>query len=460
MAEPLSIGAAIYISIKPMIKIFLNAGIGFYLARQNIFTIEFCQKMSVAIVNVLSPCLVFSRIVSTIDVGQMRTIGVIVLIGFVYQLLGLVVGMVLNRTTPVPKNWRGGMLIAGMLNNAGDLPVAYVTTLAQGSLFSANDGARGTSYAIAFMFCFTICLFNFGGYRLIENDFKDRLCVPQDEESQTEGDGTSNDTPEKHTEKSDDKISQLSLNEEVLGNSTSASLNMVTSSKSSAKDTGFKGRTLNYIRSIKDNSKSSKEILAILRGYLWQLGVNFLRPPSLALIIAVVITIIKPVRRLFYDDHSTSSIPNAPDGLPVLSFVMDLTNFIGNAAVPCGLCMLGATLSRLKITALPKGFWKSLFAMSLFKLVILPIIGILIVTRMMTIGWISKDNYMAIFVIIVSAGTPGSTSQIYITALYTPPGDNHDELDWVSAMLILQYCVLIFTLTVVVTYTLKNIVGF
>lgn len=105
---------------------------------------------------------------------------------------------------------------------------------------------------------------------------------------------------------------------------------------------------------------------------------NFLRPPSMALIGSLTITMIPWVRSLFYQgpNKSSNGIPLAPDGNPPLRFVMDVTGFVGAAQVPLGLATLGATVQRLSFKDLPKGFWKSVVLMTAFKPVVLPIIAI------------------------------------------------------------------------------------
>ncbi|ODQ65277.1 auxin efflux carrier [Nadsonia fulvescens var. elongata DSM 6958] len=552
----LSIGAAIYIAVKPIIKIFLNASLGYMLAKHNLFTVEFCKNMSIIIINYFTPCLVFSRVVSTIDSSDLKTIGVVILMAVLYQFFGLVVGLVLNHTTPVPRAWRGGMLIMGIFNNAADLPVAYVTTLANGSQFSANDGAKGTSYAMVFTLVFVITMFSFGAFQLIERDFEGQL-NPQDDEKIIEGDvntkenadlpipndinlvsstvisnpkavapSTGFDVDSVHSfldsQYSGDLSPVRSFDSEVLPHSKNQGQNTssgsvlrpctITATATSAGTIGLR-RSLSRRKHAKEKSDigdseydgfyNNEDLLdetiddvidtysrapALKRNDIQQQDVssmplstrisvrpfyprllrilkrvliNCLRPPSSSLIISIIICMVKPLRSLFFLDAANTTFHRAPDGQPVLHFLMDFTMFVGNATVPCGLCMLGATMARLKIGTLPQGFWKSVLVMTVAKLVVLPIIAVALVTQLIKAGWIAADNYMAIFVLVITAGTPGATSQIYITATYTSPDDpEHLALDCCSAMLVAQYVVLFLSLSVLVTYTLKCVVNF
>ncbi|ANB11748.1 putative ATPase ECM3 [Sugiyamaella lignohabitans] len=198
--------------------------------------------------------------------------------------------------------------------------------------------------------------------------------------------------------------------------------------------------------------------------YLKVFLANFLRPISMSLFLSLAVSMAPPLRRLFYIDADNKNpdqfnIPYAPDNQPVLDFVMDFTSFVGNACVPLGLSMLGATIARLEVKQFPKGFWKSMALMSVLKLVVLPIISVLWVKKLLALNWIDEDNTMAIFVMIVTAGVPTATSQLYITAMFTPPGESHIQIDCLAAYLICQYSFLVFTLSILVTYTLKNVVS-
>jgi hypothetical protein len=97
--------------------------------------------------------------------------------------------------------------------------------------------------------------------------------------------------------------------------------------------------------------------------------------------------------------------------------------------------------------------------MGVLKLVVLPIIAVLWVKKLQSMGWIAPDDLMIVFVLIVTAAVPTATSQLVLTAMFSPPNsDEHLEIDCLAANLICQYSLLCFTLTIVVTYTLKCVV--
>ena len=83
-------------------------------------------------------------------------------------------------------------------------------------------------------------------------------------------------------------------------------------------------------------------------------------------------------------------MPNAPDGKPPLSFVIDTTTFLGGMTIPATLFLLGAALARLKVRQNTVGMgltqktpkrWKkqplvAIFTMTLVKMVLVPLIGV------------------------------------------------------------------------------------
>lgn len=228
-----------------------------------------------------------------------------------------------------------------------------------------------------------------------------------------------------------------------------------------------------------------------LRVFVWPLVSNFARPPSAMLISSLVITMIPSLRALFYNGVGSGTtviiaphnIPNAPDGQPVLSFLMDLTSFVGNAQVPLNMFLLGASISRLKVNAIPPGFWKVVVSIAAFKLVILPIIAVVWTVYMRHLQWVDKPSNgdsapMAGLMMIVTSGTPVATLQVLFITMYSKPilevveekdqeGNiiksteiyRHEELDYLAVNLIFEYMVLFVSMGILLTYTLKQVLA-
>lgn len=196
--------------------------------------------------------------------------------------------------------------------------------------------------------------------------------------------------------------------------------------------------------------KIKKRIISMLK--------NFISPVSFTLILSIAVAMSPPLKALFV--KSTFHIPNAPDGQPPLSFVMDTVSYIGNASVPLGLILLGATIARLEIKSMPEGFWKTAIGITIARLVILPIIGVGITTGMNKGGWYGDDKLLR-FVSVLEYGLPSATSLVYFTAFYTDPNSKtHLQMDCLAVALIFQYTALCITLPFLVSFTIKVSLGY
>lgn len=430
----------------------------------------------------------------------------------------------------------GGLIMAGTFTNAGDLPIAYVTTLASGTLFTTADSAKGIAYCVIFLTVFVFSLFNLGGFRLIERDFKRKT---EDIESGSYEPERKNEPGLRSLIRSIKQYRRSKIDPPVTQQpqppaspcdsgsiyETPVEIVAPTFSQLPPRRSSVAQQTIPDIGTLSSNINegpplrkvASENITDVINAYnqpnrlrktasratttqieekenpeqpeefhdkasettppgsafkrfidkyhlhfLWEFIKNFRRPPSAALIIAIIVAMIPQVRRLFYDapDSTVQGIPNAPDGAPIFGFVMDFTSFVGNAAVPFGLAMLGATMARLSLKKMPTGFWKSVILLALLKLAVLPIIAVAWTHKMKELGWIAEDNHMALFVMLISSGVPCATSQVYLTAIFMPKDSDSKEMDCLAACLICQYAMLVFTMTILLTYTLKNVLGF
>ncbi|KAK6896834.1 Protein ECM3 [Candida tropicalis] len=194
-----------------------------------------------------------------------------------------------------------------------------------------------------------------------------------------------------------------------------------------------------------------------VKAYLKQLMKNITTPNSLALIISIAIAMAPPLKALFI--KTSFYMPNAPDELPPLSFILDFTSYVGAASVPIGLLLLGTTLARLQVDKMPPGFWKTALLITIARLVILPIFGVGLTTGFYRGGWYG-DDFLVRFVSVLEFGLPNATSLVYFTAFYTDPAaEEHLQMDCLAICLICQYAVLWISLPFLTTFTLKVSLG-
>ncbi|SCV04645.1 LAMI_0H17788g1_1 [Lachancea mirantina] len=577
----INLGAAIYVAVKPVLKIYVIIAVGYLLARYNIVTVETSRGVSNMVVNAILPCLTFNKIVGNISDKDIKEVGVIVLTALLMFCTGGVVALCTKWATRAPQRWTWGLLFAGIFPNISDLPIAYVQSMNTGSIFSTDQVNRGVAYCCIFLASQSFLMMNFGMFRLVGLDFREQT---SDEEHGSQGVSDSlsshslrrlsskkepdapsslreqsfpirenslsdNETggmkcrdyphrlplahtanryfPDLEPERTDTSaVSTLSSESSIswapshktapaiLHNVTKGQMTRCRSSTWSRERRGSIPQTTEDIvneysvasrmksgevdlskplsltqeigavgsRSLDDNcdlcenltqsggnmslrqtrsqlaaqpgnniSKLDSFIQKYKLGWLMYILVNFCRPASLGALLGIICSMIPWVKALFV--HTDVHMHQAPDGQPVLNFLMDFTGYVGNACVPLGLLLLGGTLARLKVTSLPKGFWKTVVVMTVFRLMILPIIGVAWANKLRQVNWL--ENEVAVFITVLTWAMPSATAQVYFTAFYTPLEGDHLQMDCLSVLFMSQYLVLFITLSFVVTYTLK-----
>ncbi|SMN21066.1 similar to Saccharomyces cerevisiae YLR152C Putative protein of unknown function [Maudiozyma saulgeensis] len=653
----LDVGAAIYIAIKPILKIYAIMFIGFLLARYNIVSMEVARGISNMVVNAILPCLTFNKIVSNISWKDIKVIGVILLSAILLFAVGGACSLITKFITPAPKLWFWGLLFGGIFPNISDLPIAYMQSMGNGMIFNEDQTNKGVAYSCIFLFAQSFLMMNFGMWRLVGLDFKDiqkdtdsdtdtdtDACIIRDinsddqldsesegkNSSRTSQDGSSftdfqknlklptvhvstrytheqydvphhsdmdtnsdafelysidsyldseydgvdnndnnnnnnnnyineNASPQldqggsrKHiTAKKDgaplsyygmNKIApvisspaalrthkiSLSNNKEpqfnlarklsitrALGksltrtqtgksvaNSMIAEYSAVRRIKSGQLDlhrpltlTQYIGEentclgsicdeqssvshdieniphstvsqnttNINNLSEVHENKKKTTPMMKKIRiklskfirryhlSWVSYFLINCLRPASLGALLGIICALIPWVKACFVDTYV--HVHKAPDTLPVLNFVMDFTEYIGNACVPLGLLLLGGMLARLEVESIPKGFIKTVIMLTACRLIVIPIIGILWANKLYNMNWL--DNDVSKFIMVLTWSMPSATAQVYFTAFYSPVEGKHEQMDCLSIFILIQYAMLFITLSFVVTYTLK-----
>lgn len=182
---------------------------------------------------------------------------------------------------------------------------------------------------------------------------------------------------------------------------------------------------------------------------------RFCTPPSLATLSGFVIAVVPELKALFVPVEGVS-MPLAPDAGQPLSFLLDTTNFIGNASVPCSLLILGYSLSRLRVDKVPA--LAAAIGMSCCKLIVLPVIAIAWMQFLASDhgGLVDPQDLVLRLCLVLPAAVPTATALLYITQIFAPEG-REEGVQCLSVFLIVQYLMVAITLTIVVVYTLKLI---
>ncbi|KAI0461415.1 hypothetical protein LJB42_001084 [Komagataella kurtzmanii] len=514
----ISLGLVIYSAVKPIIKLYLALGLGFLLSRVNLLSVETSRGISDLVLMIFLPFLVFDKIVTNLSIADLKTIGIIFLSAFFMYGVGATASSLIALVFKPPKRFKYGFIVGGILPNVSDLPIAYLSNGI--SFFTDQQSQKGIAYICIYLATYILVQFNFGLFQVVEWDFREKK---EDKETQLvdlskvlshklqpqettptvssidsnidEQDlqpipiapdnlvSVSSETshvdlqslgripsarlrePEQHsTRNSVSSITSHRLLSRIISNQDEENqivkeyskaepfnahidplMKIVTETNLSATDINVSGNKIKFVQ------KYKLQWLV----FFYQ---NLKKPCSVALVSSLIIALIPWVKALFVE--TTKNIPSAPDNKPPLSFLMDFTSFIGQAAVPMGILLLGATLGRLKVSSFPPGYWKCVVSLTVFKLCIMPIIGTVFSNRLAKIGWISDE--VVHFIVILQWSLPSATVQLFLTASNTRLEDGpngkatgHVQLDCLSIYLLGQYMILFITLPFVVAYTVK-----
>lgn len=166
-----SLGAAIWMGFKPLFKIYGTIGAGYLAAHKGILTVEAGRTISWMVLYFFMPALIFYNIASYIEDTDIKMLGVLDLSAAIYYLIGLCFGWIIYLVSPIPRGWLGGLLLCCMLNNASDMPIAYVQTIGSSELMPEGSSTLGGAYVVLFSLITNMATFNLGGTRLVAWDF-------------------------------------------------------------------------------------------------------------------------------------------------------------------------------------------------------------------------------------------------------------------------------------------------
>jgi auxin efflux carrier family protein len=260
-----------------------------------------------------------------------------------------------------------------MLTSAiGDIPLAFVMTLTATSPFTPQDQAIGVAYiSIIIVWCF-LTMFPFGGWILVKRDFETQP-IREDIEAQGRMSSvrwlsrvkgiamrcgaparvacTNNRVEEYIAEDKDSKIqprdlkitahtsqvknSRLSTSSSSIGNldiirpvqsHTSEVFGHTELQDPSPAETRSFSRSRSLTTPIPMDPLENRMGRRVLKFFL-----SLISPPAIACLLSLSIALVPQVKALFVADVQGVNMPNAPDGMPPLEWVLDIANFGGNS---------------------------------------------------------------------------------------------------------------------------------
>ncbi|KAL0578844.1 hypothetical protein V5O48_003168 [Marasmius crinis-equi] len=450
----------IYSGIAPLVKTYLTVGLGYLLARRDLFPSAASRGASQIAVNVASPCLIFSSMVLAFDNENIADIGPLSLVACIYMLAGFLGGVLIREWFYVPRNFWYGIIVLTTISNWGNLPVSILMTVTKQAPFDPiTDPDLAVSYVSVFTFTSTLVFWGFLAntlawdyaagvpqgvdaekrYQWYEKPiggFFSRYLLPRPPAKLKED----CEHPEKGC-----AVLTSSVDPEIPPPNTLSTFTDhpgVEDSRSSVTVASDRAASIldHASQSPPHRSAWARRVLRILA--------TVISPNIIAIMISIPCAVIPQLKALFV---LTENGPfwKAPDGRPPLSVIYDLkrpflktAKSVGSLTVPLSLILLGASFARAKVPRpLSRLPIPAMLAASALKLVIIPAMGVLLVQGMVQTSLIPVDAKAEKFVAMFLAGTPPAVNQLIISSLYCPDG----ELDTLTAFLLVQYFFMFFS---------------
>ncbi|KAJ7202146.1 auxin efflux carrier transmembrane protein [Mycena pura] len=484
----LTAGYLIWISCRPLFRLIICVSSGFAITKADLFPAVAARGTGQVLLNITLPSLMFSKIVPAFNSQNIGALGSLILVGFIYEGMGIVLAWLVSRFFWVPHRFRWGMLVAGGWGNYGDIPVAVVMSITGARPFNGtSDQTLSVAYVAGFLFVRLIGLDYVGPdvepeevqeatrlrrklilyewpTKLVDLLMRRRWDSKSAADKQTAGlDGEKRITPdpEKLQRAEHDSSKHDSVDTAVLDGTAESSTfpHLVTpqAPTTAAVDTVYtmhRQATPTLPTAVPRTATSSAARRHTFSTRLRTFLRNLLIPSSVAILASFVIALVPPLKALFVPVESWHIHP-APDGQPPLAFVLDTATFIGAASVPMGLFCLGSALARLSV---PRGAWGSLptgaiLGLAITKMLVSPVLGVLICKGLVNVGFIDSSDKVLQFVCIFFSCLPTATTQVFVTQVYSGTG----SAEHLSAFLIPQYILMLPSMTALTAYTLRTL---
>ncbi|CAH7666402.1 auxin efflux carrier [Phakopsora pachyrhizi] len=408
-----SFSRQLWISIKPLIKVLLPSLVGAYLLKKGKIDKSGLRVAAKLQIYAALPCLMFANIVPSISSENFFSIVVCCCFGLFYMVISFVLAKILLKLAYVPENFKSGFVVAAVWSNWSSLPISVIQSLASGYPFGKPmDEVLGVAYASFFVLLYNLTMFAGPGKILIERDLWDN---------------TIGSAGKRIIRRRSTILTQSSL--------VSAE---VEDFQEEICDQANQEDSYNSFRAQLEFPVEKSGIRRAVE-HFWD---NLLSPLSLVLLLATFIAVTPLLKALFVEVKNRESI-TAPDGKPVLSVILDSTQYLGAAAIPLSFIVAGASFANMSI---PRDSWSSLpiaaiLGLSVIKLLILPVIGVAAVFAIdkTTNIFEGKEAKILKMICLYYSCTVTSTNQISLATLAASEFNTEGNVDILCAFVIVQY---------------------
>lgn len=257
----------------------------------------------------------------------------------------------------------------------GDIPLAFVMTLAASKPFTPEDQSLGIAYiSVILVWCF-LTMFPFGGWMLVKRDF-DRPLVRDDVEESARGTGAKWITRVTQIAKRTAKSRVSCINPDRGSTSTvecvvledkdtkkiprDSVINSLQVQRPRTSSSVCEMETIQTVRSHHSNHSAHthddtelqelslaatpsltnhrnlthptplEPLYKRIAKSLFKFLLSLVSPPAISCLLSLLIALIPTLKALFVADVPGVYMPDAPDGMPPLGWLLDIATFGGN----------------------------------------------------------------------------------------------------------------------------------
>uniref|UniRef100_A0A0D6R0Y2 Auxin efflux carrier component n=1 Tax=Araucaria cunninghamii TaxID=56994 RepID=A0A0D6R0Y2_ARACU len=427
-------------SVVPLLKLLCLTSIGLVLAHPKMRLIpkDTFKLLSKLVFALFLPCLIFTELGKSVTLDNMREWWFIPVNVMISTVVGCILGyLVALICRPPPQFFRFTVVMTG-LGNTGNLPIAIIGSVCHSSdhPFGHNCNTTGVAYVSFAQWVAVILVYSFV-YHMLEPPEEFYEIVPEGEiEMETEEITDANmpllfeaEWPGIHHKETEHCKTPFiaRIFRGMSGNSEVNSGDLVYHEEEGGAETG----SPRSVRCLME-PKVVRRVRVVAERTPIQ---HILQPPTIASLLAIIVGMVPYLRSILFEE-------DAP-----LSFFTDSLQIMAAAMVPSVMLVLGGLLA--------EGPDKSELGMRttigivFTRLVLLPIVGIGVVTLAGKLGLVVSGDKMFNFVLLLQYTTP---SAILLGAMANLRGYGPKEA---SALLFWQHIFALFSLSLFVTVYFK-----
>ncbi|EFJ13415.1 hypothetical protein SELMODRAFT_269010 [Selaginella moellendorffii] len=366
-AQPESLTRLLQFSVLPIAKVLVMCALGLLMASSyiNILNATSRKQLSKLVFQVFLPCLIFTQLGTAVTLEKLLEwwfIPVNVLLSSTLGcLLGLLVALLIK---PPPRFFKFTIVMIG-IGNIGNIPLVLVGAICRDKNNPFNDPDTCNTDGVAYI--------SYGQWvgAVIVYTFVYRMLAPPASE--------------------EEEASKLreSLLVDHSSSEASESDNVVPSTNSKV--------SCQLDSCVRSSQQCRKVSQAVARIKLWlqsaRIG-DILQPPVAASLLALVFGATPFLKMLFLEDDA------------VFYFLSDSLNILGGAMIPCIMLVLGGNL--VKGPGASELGLKTTLAITVVRLVLVPPMGIAVVSLAEKLNLLPPNNKMFRFVLLLQHSMPTS----------------------------------------------------